>query len=155
MLLGWQCQSGSLGPAAFCSEDFVVFGACTYSYFQEISVFAFMHLRNLGYRAGRFGEAIARLEEAIAPGGGAVAPAEAIFLAMARFRAGEPAEAQARFASPWRDEPAGSAEDWWAWRGRRLLRREAERLILKLEFPANPFARSGLPAVPIESLSGQ
>ncbi len=29
----------------------------------------------------------------------------------------------------------------WAWRGRRLLRFEAARLILDPEFPANPFAR--------------
>ena len=93
------------------------------------------------YRLGRDRDAIARLEEAIATGDGVVAPVEAIFLAMSHFRMGEHAKARALLSGPWRDAPDGpSAEDWWAWRGRRLLLREAERLILDREFPAKPFA---------------
>jgi hypothetical protein len=93
------------------------------------------------YRSGRHREAIARLEEAIAVGGGSLSPIEAIFLAMAHFRTGGPAKARALLSGPWRDEPDGlSAEAWWAWRGHRLLRHEAERLILDPEFPANPFS---------------
>jgi WD40 repeat protein/tetratricopeptide (TPR) repeat protein len=94
------------------------------------------------YRAGRYPEAIARLEESIAVAEGAVAPEAAVFLAMAHFRMGDHAKARALLAIPWRDEPGGpSAEDWWSWRGRRLLRREAERLVLDPSFPAEPFAR--------------
>jgi hypothetical protein len=33
-----------------------------------------------------------------------------------------------------------SSEDWWNARARRLLRREAERLILDADFPDDPFA---------------
>ncbi len=101
-------------------------------------------LQTLGavhYRAGRYGEAIARLDEASVTGDGLVAPVEAIFLAMTHFRLGHHAKARALLSGPWRDEPDGpSAEDWWAWRGRRLLLRESERLILDPGFPASPFA---------------
>jgi WD40 repeat protein/tetratricopeptide (TPR) repeat protein len=92
-------------------------------------------------RAGRYREAIARFEEATAAGGGAVLPETAAFLAMAYFHVGDPAKARSLLSAPWRDQPDGpSAEAWWAWRGRRLLRREAARLILDPEFPANPFS---------------
>ena len=101
-------------------------------------------LRVLGavlYRAGRYREAIVRINEAIALGRGEVQPEEALFLALAYFRAGEPSKASELLARPWSDEPDGpSAEDWWAARGRRLLRREAVRLILDPSFPVDPFA---------------
>jgi WD40 repeat protein/tetratricopeptide (TPR) repeat protein len=94
------------------------------------------------YRMGRYPEAIARLEEAMASGDGQVEPVEAIFLAMAHFRMHEPAKARALLAHPSRDEPGGpAAEDWWSWRGHRLLAREAARLVLDSAFPAEPFAR--------------
>jgi hypothetical protein len=93
------------------------------------------------YRSGRYREAIVRINEAIAGGGGDVQPEDALFLALAHFRAGEPAQARALLAGPWSDAPDGpSAEDWWAARGRRLLRREAMRLILDPSFPVDPFA---------------
>jgi WD40 repeat protein/tetratricopeptide (TPR) repeat protein len=102
-------------------------------------------LQRLGavlYRMGRHREAIARLEEAITLGDGNATPVEVIFLAMAQFQVGEPAKARALCGSLSRDEPYGpSTEDWWAWRGRRLLLREAERLVLDPSVPADPFAR--------------
>ncbi len=64
---------------------------------------------------------------------------------MAHFQAGDHAKARALLARPWRDEPDGpSAEDWWAVRGRRLIRREAERLILEPPFPADVFGAESL-----------
>jgi WD40 repeat protein/tetratricopeptide (TPR) repeat protein len=94
------------------------------------------------FRAGKYSEAIARLKESIAVADGAVAPEVAAFMAMAHFRMGEPAKARAQLGVPWRDEPdSPTAEDWWAWRGRRLLRAEAEAVVLYDPiFPANPFA---------------
>ncbi len=86
-------------------------------------------LQTLGailYRAGRYHDAIARLEDAKALGEGKVERELAVFLALAHFRTGERSKASALLASPSGDEPDGpSAEDWWAARGRHLLRREA------------------------------
>ncbi len=103
---------------------------------------AFLHIIGAVHlRAGRSTEAIARLEESIATGGGAVLPETSAFLAMAHFHAGDRAKARALLSGPCRDEPDSlSAQSWWAWRGRRLLRREAARLILDPDFPANPLS---------------
>jgi hypothetical protein len=93
------------------------------------------------HRLGRDRDAIARLEEAIALGDGDLAPAEAAFLAMGYFRVGNRARARSLLNVPWSDAPTGpSAEDWWTWRQLRLLRREAVRLILDSDFPADPMA---------------
>jgi len=63
-------------------------------------------------------------------------------LSTARFRLGDRTKAGAFLAGPWRDEPnAVSREDWWSARARRLLRREAARLILDRDMPADCFAR--------------
>jgi WD40 repeat protein/tetratricopeptide (TPR) repeat protein len=101
-------------------------------------------LRTLGavlYRLGRYREAIDRLREGIAAAEGEVGPEEGVFLAMAHFRTGDRARARALLARSWSDEPDGpSAEDWWAARARRLLRREAERLVLDPDFPTDLFA---------------
>jgi WD40 repeat protein/tetratricopeptide (TPR) repeat protein len=100
-------------------------------------------MRALGavlYRLGRYREAIDRLREGIAAAEGDVAPEEAIFLAMAHFRTGDRARARALLARPLGDESDGMpAEFWWAARAHRLLRREAERLILDPRFPPDPF----------------
>jgi hypothetical protein len=102
-------------------------------------------LQTLGailYRTGRYRDAIVRTEESIAVGRGEAAPEDVMILAMAHCRAGDHAEARALLARPWRDEPDGpSAEAWWAARGRRLLRREAVRLILDPPFPADVIER--------------
>ena len=80
-------------------------------------------------------------QEAIATGDGNATPEEAVFLAMAHFQTGDRAKARALLAQPWSDAPDGpSAEAWWAARGRRVLHREAARLILDRDFPPNPFA---------------
>jgi WD40 repeat protein/tetratricopeptide (TPR) repeat protein len=103
-----------------------------------------MFLVSLGavlHRLGRDRDAIARLEEAVALGEGDVAPAEAAFLALGYFRVGNRARARSLLNAPWSDAPTGpSAEDWWSWRQLRLLRREAVRLILDPDFPADPTA---------------
>ena len=93
------------------------------------------------YRLGRYREAIDRIQEGIALGSGEVPPEEAVFLAMAHFRIGDTEKARALLAGPWDDEPdRRSVEEWWDDRPLRLLRREAARLILDRDFPADPFA---------------
>jgi WD40 repeat protein/tetratricopeptide (TPR) repeat protein len=92
------------------------------------------------YRPGRYREAIDRLQEATAAAEGEVGPEEAAFLAMAHIQIGDAARSRALLARPWSDEPEGpSAEDWWTARARRVLRREAARLILDRDFPTDPF----------------
>ncbi len=92
------------------------------------------------FRSGRYREAIDRIEQGIAIGGGAF-PEEAVFLAMAHFRLGDRMKARALLTVPWRDEPdTVTSEDWWAARARRLLRREAARMILDRDMPADAFA---------------
>ncbi len=90
---------------------------------------------------GRQREAIAELEEAIALGGGHPTPEESLFLALARERSGDHARACAALKGANNQEPAvSSREDWWSARVRHLLRREAARLILDRDMPADPFA---------------
>ncbi len=101
-------------------------------------------LRSLGtvlYRLRRYREAIDRIQEGINLGRGDVPPEEPVFLAMAHFRLGETDKARAMLARSWDDEPdRRSVEPSWVSRPVRLLRREATRLILDPDFPANPFA---------------
>lgn len=93
------------------------------------------------FRSGRYPEAIERIEEGIAVGGGIAESDDLAFLAMARFQAGDRVKARTILAEPWADGLTGpSSEAWWAERASRLLRREAERLILDPPFPADPFA---------------
>ena len=102
-------------------------------------------LRVLGallYRAGRPGEAIARVREGMATGDGRPDFEEAAFLAMAYHRAGDRARARdalRRLVGGDPDEP--SSEGWWAAAARRLLGREAIRVVLDDDFPASPFGQ--------------
>ena len=104
------------------------------------------YLKTLGsilYRSGRYREAIDRINEGIAAANGApvledfLAP---IFLAMAYHKAGDQAKARELACQAARRPTRPSA------RGRQdsqilhLLRREAKRLILDPDFPADPFA---------------
>jgi WD40 repeat protein/tetratricopeptide (TPR) repeat protein len=93
------------------------------------------------YRAGRFEAAIARLEEGIRLKGGRDEPIDWAFLAMAHHRAGHTAEARNwldRFRDQW---PITSLTPSWEEIAIRLLRSEAEALILyDPVFPADPFA---------------
>jgi tetratricopeptide (TPR) repeat protein len=102
-------------------------------------------LQSLGavlFRAGRSAEASERFREGIALKGGPTAFDEAAFLAMAVFQGGDHAPARALLSGLEDVRPDGpSSEDWWQAEARRVLRREAERLILDGDFPADPFAR--------------
>jgi tetratricopeptide (TPR) repeat protein len=94
------------------------------------------------FRTGQSAEAIERTREGIAMGGGEPSFDEAVFLAMAYSTVGDHASARALMSRLGDGGPEGpSSEDWWNARARRLLRREAVRLILDREFPADPFAR--------------
>jgi WD40 repeat protein/serine/threonine protein kinase/tetratricopeptide (TPR) repeat protein len=101
-------------------------------------------LRILGavlYRLGRYRDALDRSRQGIALGDGRLSIDDAIFLAMAHYQTGDADKARALLSRPWSDAPdSPSAEAWWADRGRRLLRREAERIIFDRDMPANPFA---------------
>ena len=94
------------------------------------------------YRAGRSDDAIRRLEEAIRTRGGAGAPRDWAFLAMAHHRLGHRDEARR-----WLDQicghyPSTDPGQFWDELEIRLLRREAEALIVyDPVFPADPFAR--------------
>jgi WD40 repeat protein/serine/threonine protein kinase/tetratricopeptide (TPR) repeat protein len=103
------------------------------------------YLNTLGaalYRAGRFDEAIRRLEEAIqGHEGGQGLPADWSLLAMAHHRLGH-RELARRWLERVRDhQPSGSREQFLRELEIRLLLSEAEALILyDASFPADPFA---------------
>jgi WD40 repeat protein/serine/threonine protein kinase/tetratricopeptide (TPR) repeat protein len=93
------------------------------------------------YRAGRFQEAISRLEEGIQKRGGESLPQDWAFLALAHHQLGHHAEAHS-----WLDRlraypPNKSDGAYWNELEIRLLRREAEAMILyDPSFPTDPFA---------------
>ncbi len=91
------------------------------------------------YRADRYGEAFAKIDEGIALDGGQAMPEDVIFRAMAYHRTGEAARARATLAGLPSDVADGPPSAYWDIRGLRLLRREAIRLILDADFPADPF----------------
>jgi len=94
------------------------------------------------YRAGRFAEAVRRLEEGIQKNKGVSSEADWVFLAMAHHRLGHHDEAR-RWLDRFRDGSPGLApEDFWRWLEIRLLRAEAEAAVLwDPSFPADPFGR--------------
>ena len=105
------------------------------------------------YRAGRFEEAAARLDEAAAIDETVDHPEIRIFQALAHHRLDHPEEARRRLDEAGEqidrlqgEQPGEAAVNpLWNWTDRvtlPLLRREAESLILDSGFPADPFARS-------------
>jgi eukaryotic-like serine/threonine-protein kinase len=93
------------------------------------------------YRAGRFAEAIRRLEEAIQARNGVGAPEDWVFLALAHHRLGDRDEAS-RWLEKLREHPSSTdpAKFWSEWE-LRLLRSEAEAMIIyDPAFPVDPFA---------------
>ena len=101
-------------------------------------------LRTLGAvlcRAGRIEDAIRWLEEARRGRNGVDEPFDWPFLAMAHQRLGHGIEAR-RWLGKLRDrQPSAVAEKFWYELALRLLRREAEAVILHDPvFPADPFA---------------
>jgi tetratricopeptide (TPR) repeat protein len=93
------------------------------------------------YRAGRFDQAIPRLDEAIRLGIGEVVPKDWPFLAMAHHRLGHRDEARRWLDRLQNHQPSADAAEFWKELEVRLLRSEAEAVILyDLIFPADPFA---------------
>jgi tetratricopeptide (TPR) repeat protein len=94
------------------------------------------------YRAGRPAEAIGRLEEAFRARGGVDSPRDWAFLALAHHRLGHRAEARRWLDRLREHRPSEDPERFWDELEVRLLRSEAEALILyDPEFPDDPFSR--------------
>ncbi len=94
------------------------------------------------HRMGQQREAIAAIDEAVALARGQTTPEESLFLALAHKRSGDRDKARAALSGDRGEEPTiKNRAEWWSARCRKLLRREAARLILDPDFPANPFAR--------------
>jgi hypothetical protein len=94
------------------------------------------------YRAGRCDEAIGRLEEAIRARGGVGLPADWAFLAMAHHRLGHRDEAHRWLDWLREHQPSTDPAQFWDELAVRLLRAEAEAVILfDPAFPDDPFAR--------------
>ncbi len=92
------------------------------------------------HRSGKSREAIDRIREGIAIEDGALGPEDATWLAMAYFETGNLAKAIEMLALPETAGPVARDTEFWDTQSRRLLRREAERLILDRGFPPEPFA---------------
>jgi tetratricopeptide (TPR) repeat protein len=101
------------------------------------------YLNTLGaalYRAGRFQEAISRLQEGIRQRSDAGFPQDWIFLALAHHRLRHHAEAHAWLDRLRAYRPSESDSAYWNELEIRLLRREAETMIVYDPiFPADPF----------------
>jgi WD40 repeat protein/serine/threonine protein kinase len=106
-----------------------------------------LYLNTLGaafYRAGRFQEAIGRLEEGIRLRQGQALPQDCIFLALAHHRLGHDAQARSWLGRFETYVPSKVPQQFWNELEIRLLRNEAEFVILnRPAFPSNPFARGG------------
>jgi hypothetical protein len=93
------------------------------------------------YRAGRPAHAIGRLEEAIRARGGEGSPRDWAFLALAHHRLGHRSEARRWLDRLREHRPSEDPAQFWDELEIRLLRSEAEALILHdPAFPADPFA---------------
>jgi eukaryotic-like serine/threonine-protein kinase len=93
------------------------------------------------YRAGRFEDAIRRLEEGTKARNGADEPLDWPFLAMAHHRLGHRDEARRWLDKLRNRQPSTDPNQFWEELEIRLLRSEAEAVILyDPVFPADPFA---------------
>ena len=93
----------------------------------------------LHYRLGHFREAIEWVNQAVAAEDGQINPEDELWLAMAHQQCGEHEKARKVLAAGNWDGSARIAREFWEAVGYRLLRREAERLILDPGFPTEPF----------------
>jgi hypothetical protein len=94
------------------------------------------------YRAGRPDAAIRRLEEAARARGGVSMADDWVFLAMAHHRLGHPDEARRWLDRLREHEPSTVPARFWPELEIRLLRSEAEAVVLyDPAFPVDPFAR--------------
>jgi WD40 repeat protein/serine/threonine protein kinase/tetratricopeptide (TPR) repeat protein len=93
------------------------------------------------YRAGRYDEAISRLEMAIRLRGNASLPEDWPLLALAHHRLGHRGEARRWLDELKSHQPSANADQFWKELWIRLLRGEAEAVIVyDPVFPDNPFA---------------
>jgi tetratricopeptide (TPR) repeat protein len=94
------------------------------------------------YRAGRFADAIRQLDEGIRLKGGVSPPHHHAFLALAHHRLGHRDEARRWLDRLREQQPSTDSTQFWNELEIRLLRSEAEAVILyDPVFPADPFAR--------------
>ena len=94
------------------------------------------------YRAGRYDQAIGRLEEAVRARGAAGSPRDWAFLALAHHRLQHHAEAKRWLERLRSHKPSTDPARFWDELEIRLLRSEAEAVILyDPVFPNDPFAR--------------
>ena len=103
-----------------------------------------LHLRMLGaalYRAGRYNDCIAKIQESIQLRGGESRAFDHAFLAMAYARKGNLAEARGWLAKLAKFDPPDSPEVLWDRWQIRLIENEARAMIVyDQDFPSNPFA---------------
>ena len=93
------------------------------------------------YRAGRFEDAIRRLKEGVKARNGAEEPLDWPFLSMAHHRIGHRDEARRWLDRLRNRRPSTDPDRFWEELEIRLLRSEAEAVILyDPVFPADPFA---------------
>jgi serine/threonine protein kinase/WD40 repeat protein len=100
---------------------------------------ALLHLGAALYRAGRFEEAVRRIEKSLGMRGGQAGPLDWAYLAMAHARLGHQGEAW-RWFEKLRDHQAIDGFDDWDAVEARILRKEVEALCLDSAFPPEPFA---------------
>src|SRR5262249_25858395 len=93
------------------------------------------------FRAGRSQESIRRLEEGVRLGRGQPSAQDCIFLALAHHRLGHDAQSHSWLKRIQIYRPSEKPQDFWNELEIRLLRSEAESVILfDPAFPSNPFA---------------
>jgi tetratricopeptide (TPR) repeat protein len=92
------------------------------------------------YRSGRYRDAIDRLNEGIAAQDGAAFSEDFLYLALAYHRLNDSARARSFLAAVPPDDPITVRDRYWDCRALPLLVREAARVILDPDMPADPFA---------------
>ena len=128
---------GDEGKARTWAEDLL---ASLSSDRAELKHTALSLLGAILYRSGRFRAAIDRINEGIAAENGEISLEDAAVLAMAYHESGDHAKAGEMLARVKANLPIGPSSTFWDAEAIRLLRREAERLILDRPFPVDPFA---------------
>jgi WD40 repeat protein/serine/threonine protein kinase/tetratricopeptide (TPR) repeat protein len=133
----------ALGPAATADPGMPV-GLADISLRRAPAWAKPLYLNTLGaalYRAGRFDDAIRRLEEGVQARSGASEPQDWAFLAMAHHSLGHGDEARRWLARLREHQPSADPARFWDELEIRLLRSEAEAVVLHdPAFPHDPFA---------------
>jgi WD40 repeat protein len=93
------------------------------------------------FRAGRFREAVDRINAGLASGAVEIRPENAMFLAMAHEKLGNHELAQQIYSRYQVEDRCSTPDDFWDVTARNRLREEARRLILDRNFPDDPFGR--------------